>query len=335
MGVKNLPEICRNLVKYGRSADSPVALIRWGATPMQQTVTGTLSDIVHKVKEANLQPPAIIVVGEVVKCRDELNWFERRPLFGRMIVITRAREQASDFRAELEELGAKCIEFPTIAIAPPPSWDPLDSAIRNLSQYDWTIFTSVNGVRFFMERLLAAGRDARDLKGVRLAAIGPKTAEALESVVLHPDLVPSEYRAEAILDSLCEHSVRAKRFLMPRALAAREVLPEKLRERGALVDIVPAYQTVLPEQDAHKIRTLLTNCEIDCLTFTSSSTVSNFFALIGNEDLQRCRDRMAVACIGPITAETAAKFGLKTSIMPSEYTIRGLVGSIVSYFEAH
>ena len=335
MGVKNLPEICRNLVKYGRSADSPVALIRWGATPMQQTVTGTLCDIVHKVKEANLQPPAIIIVGEVVKCRDELNWFERRPLFGRMIVITRAREQASGFRAELEELGAKCIEFPTIAIAPPPSWDPLDGAIRNLSQYDWTIFTSVNGVRFFMERLLAAGRDARDLKGVRLAAIGPKTAEALESVALHPDLVPSEYRAEAILDSLSEHSVRAKRFLMPRALAAREVLPEKLRERGALVDIVPAYQTVLPEQDAHKIRTLLTNCEIDCLTFTSSSTVSNFFALIGNEDLQRCRDRMAVACIGPVTAETAAKFGLETSIMPSEYTIRGLVGSIVSYFEAH
>jgi uroporphyrinogen III methyltransferase/synthase len=186
-----------------------------------------------------------------------------------------------------------------------------------------------------MERLLAAGRDARDLKGIRLAAIGPKTAEALESVLLRPDLVPSVYRAEAILDSLCEHSVRAKRFLIPRALAAREVLPEKLRERGAQVDIVPAYQTVLPEQDAHKIRALLTDCEIDCLTFTSSSTVSNFFALIGSEDLQRCRDRMAVACIGPITAETAAKFGLKTSIMPSEYTIRGLVDSIVSYFETH
>ncbi len=334
MGVKNLPEICQNLVHYGRPAGTPVALIRWGTTPMQQTVTGTLSDIVHKVKEANLQPPAMIIVGEVVKCRDELNWFERRPLFGKTIVITRAREQASGFRAELEELGAQCIEFPTITIAVPPSWDPLDSAIRILPQYDWVIFTSVNGVKFFIQRLLAAGRDARDLHGIRIAAIGPKTAEALESVMLRPDLVPSEYRAEAILDSLSEHSVQGKRFLMPRAMAAREVLPEKLSERGAQVDVVPAYQTVLPEQDAHKIRAHLANCEIDCLTFTSSSTVSNFFSLIGNEDLLRCRERMAIACIGPITAETAARFGLKTSIMPSEYTIHALVDSIVTYYNS-
>jgi uroporphyrinogen III methyltransferase/synthase len=334
MGVKNLPEICQNLVQYGRPAGTPVALIRWGTTPMQQTVTGTLSDIVHKVKEANLQPPAMIIVGEVVKCRDELNWFESRPLFGKTIVITRAREQASGFRAELEELGAQCIEFPTITIAVPPSWDPLDSAIRNLPQYDWVIFTSVNGVKFFIQRLLAAGRDARDLHGIRIAAIGPKTAEALESAMLRPDLIPSEYRAEAILNSLSEHSVQGKRFLMPRAMAAREVLPEQLSERGAQVDVVPAYQTVLPEQDAHKIRALLTNCEIDCLTFTSSSTVSNFFSLIGNEDLLRCRERMAVACIGPITAETAARFGLKTSIMPSEYTIHALVDSIVTYYNS-
>jgi uroporphyrinogen III methyltransferase / synthase len=280
-----------------------------------------------------LQPPAMIVVGEVVKCREELNWFERRPLFGRKILITRAREQASDFKAELEELGAKCIEFPTIAIAPPPTWDPLDSAIRNLSQYDWAIFTSVNGVRFFIERLLAAGRDARDLKGLRLAAIGPKTAQALESVLLRPDLVPSEYRAEGLLEVFSGQNVSERRFLMPRALEAREVLPEKLRQWGACVDVVPAYQTVLPEQDALKIRELLANCEIDCLTFTSSSTVSNFFSLIANEDLRYCKEKMAVACIGPVTAQTAEKFGLHTSIMPSEYTIRGLVDSIVSYFK--
>ena len=227
MGVKNLPEICRKLVEYGRAAETPVAVIRWGTTPMQQTVTGTLSDIVRKVKEANLQPPAMIVVGEVVKCREELNWFERRPLFGRKIMITRAREQASDFRAELEELGAKCIEFPTIAICPPPSWDPLDNAIRNLSQYDWAIFTSVNGVRFFIERLLAAGKDARDLKGIRLAAIGPKTAEALESVMLRPDLVPSEYRAEAILEALSEHRRARKAF----SHAARNGCPRNIARK--------------------------------------------------------------------------------------------------------
>ncbi len=333
MGVKNLPEICRKLTECGRAADTPVALIRWGTTPMQQTVTGTLSDIVRKVREAGLQPPAMIVVGEVVKCREELNWFERRPLFGRRIMITRAREQASDFRAALEELGAKCIEFPAIAICPPPSWEPLDTAIRNLSQYDWTVFTSANGVRFFVERLLAAGKDARDLKGIRLAAIGPKTAEALESVMLRPDLVPSEYRAEAILEALSHHSVRGKRFLVPRAMVAREILPEKLREWGAEVDVVPAYRTVVPEQDTEKIRMLLTDCEIDCLTFTSSSTVSNFFALIARDDFQSCAERTAVACIGPITARTAEKFGIKTSIMPSEYTIGGLVDSIVSFFE--
>ena len=332
MGVRNLPDICRNLVRYGRPPDTPVALIRWGTTPMQQTITGTLSDIVVKVKEANVQPPAMIVVGEVVKCRDELNWYERRPLFGKKILVTRAREQASDFKVQLEQLGAKCIEFPTIAIAPPPSWEPLDGAIRNLSQYHWTIFTSVNGVKFFIERLLAAGRDARDLKGIGIAAIGPKTTEALESVLLKPDLVPSEYRAEAILEALSATRVHAKRFLIPRALAAREILPDRLRELGAEVDVVPAYQTVLPEQDVKKIRALLTGCEIDCLTFTSSSTVSNFFTLIGNEDLRSCMDRTAVACIGPITAETAARYGLKTSIMPSEYTIRGLVDSIVSHY---
>ncbi len=332
MGVKNLPEICANLVRYGRSSDTPVALIRWGTTSAQQTVTGTLADIVEKVKEAKLKPPALIVVGEVVSVRDELNWFERRPLFGRKIVITRAREQASEFSAELEELGAQCIEFPTIAISPPPSWEPLDNAIRQLSAYDWAIFTSVNGVRFFMQRLRAAGMDARDLKGVRLAAIGPKTAEALESLMLKPDLVPGEYRAEAILEALSGDELKGKRFLMPRAMVAREILPEKLTEWGARVDVVPAYQTVLPKETAPEIARLFREGEIDCLTFTSSSTVTNFFSLLPKEEILPHLDKTTIACIGPITADTASEFGLKTGIMPSEYTIRGLVDSIVSYF---
>ena len=190
MGVKNLPEICTNLVRHGRSSDTPVAVIRWGTTPAQQTVTGTLGDIVEKVREAGLKPPAITVVGEVVRLREELNWFESRPLFGKRIIVTRAREQASDFKAALSDLGADCIEFPTIEIAPPPSWEPLDTAVRNLSTYDWAIFTSVNGVKFFLERLKACRLDVRELKGVRLAAIGPRTAEALEDTGLTPDLVP-------------------------------------------------------------------------------------------------------------------------------------------------
>ncbi|MDR3557303.1 MAG: uroporphyrinogen-III C-methyltransferase [Syntrophobacteraceae bacterium] len=333
MGVKNLPEICRKLIENGRSADTPIALVRWGTTPLQQTVAGTLSDIVEKVRAANLQPPAIIIVGEVVKCRDQMNWFERRPLFGRTIVVTRAREQASDFRAKLVELGASCIEFPTIEVVPPPSWAPLDEAISAISEYDWIIFTSVNGVRSFMGRMQAAGKDGRALHGIGLAAIGPKTAEALEAVMLRPDLVPSEYRAEAILEALAGYSVSGKRFLMPRAMVAREILPEKLRERGARVDVVPAYQTVLPERDAQKVRSLLTDGRIDCVTFTSSSTVSNFFAMVGKEEFERLQEKTAVACIGPITAETAAGFGLKTDVMPSEYTIGGLVEAIVAHFK--
>ncbi|MCE5333510.1 MAG: uroporphyrinogen-III C-methyltransferase [Desulfobacteraceae bacterium] len=332
MGVKNLPEICRNLIANGRPSDTPVALIRWGTTPRQQTVAGTLSDIVEKVEKAGLKPPAMIVVGEVVKCRDELNWFERRPLFGRNIVITRAREQASDFRAALEELGANCIEFPTIAIAPPPSWGPLDEAVQRIASYDWVIFTSVNGVHCFMDRLLAAGKDTRELKGVRLGAIGPKTAEALETLKLRPDLVPSEYRAEAILDALSGEELRGKRFLLPRAMVAREILPEKLQEWGAQVDVVPAYQTVLPEAEAPGMAKLFREDAVDCLTFTSSSTVSNFFELLGKEDILEHLNRTAVACIGPITADTAKKFGLKTSIMPSVYTIRGLIDSILTHF---
>lgn len=332
MGVKNLPEICRNLIDNGRSPHTPVALIRWGTTPSQQTVTGTLADIVRKVQEANLRPPALIVVGEVVECRSELNWFERRPLFGRKIVITRAREQASDFKAALEELGATCIEFPTISIAPPPSWAPLDSAVRSLAGYDWVIFTSVNGVRFFMQRLIEAGLDARELKGIRLAAIGPKTAEALQALMLRPDLVPGEYRAEAILEALSAENLKGKRFLMPRAMVAREILPEKLQERGAIVDVVPAYQTVLPESTLPEIAGMFADGRIDCITFTSSSTVTNFFSLMEKADISRQLEKVAIASIGPITAQTAEKFGLKTSIMPSDYTIQALTECIVSHF---
>ena len=333
MGVKNLPEICRNLVEYGRPAETPVALIRWGTTPMQQTVTGTLSDIVHKVKEANLQPPAMIVVGEVVKCREELNWFERRPLFGRKIMITRAREQASDFRAELEELGAKCIEFPTIAVCSSTLMGP--SGHRDTQSFAIRLgdFHERKRRQVFY-RKAALGRQGRS-RPQGHSARRDRTQNRRSSGIGHAAPRPGSFRIprRSHTGGLVEHSVREKRFLMPRAMAAREILPEKLREWGAQVDVVPAYQTVLPEQDAEKIRTLLSNCEIDCLTFTSSSTVSNFFALIANEDLQRCADRMAVACIGPVTAQTAEKFGLKTSIMPSEYTIRGLVDSIVSFFE--
>ena len=332
MGVKNLPEICGSLMAHGRGPETPVAVIRWGTTTEQETVVGNLGNIVEKVREAGLKPPAITVVGGVVDLRDELNWFERRPLFGRRILVTRAREQASEFKEKLEELGAHCIEFPTIAIEPPPSWEPLDDAISRLSSYDWVVFTSVNGVRFFMERLLHSGLDVRELKGVRLAAIGPKTAESLRKYGLRLDLVPREYRAEAILEGLAGEKVEGMRFLVPRAMVARDILPDTLRQRGAEVEVVPAYQTVLPSRKSPEILDRLLKREIHCVTFTSSSTVSNFFSLFDRVEIHAALQGAAIACIGPITADTAEEFGLRTDIMPAEYTIPALVQSICSYF---
>lgn len=333
MGVKNLPEICRNLMAHGRRAETPVAVIRWGTTAEQRTLTGTLTDIAEKVAKAGLKPPAITIVGEVVRLRGELNWFEQRPLFGRRIVVTRAREQASEFKTILAELGAQCIEFPTIAIEPPPSWEPLDAAIGRLSSYDWIIFTSVNGVRLFMQRLRLRGRDVRELHGLRLAAIGPKTAEALEQMGLCPDLVPSEYRAEAILDGLFGEELKGRRFLLPRALVARDVLPETLRQWGAEIDVIPAYQTVLPREKTSEMIEWLRSGGIDCLTFTSSSTVSNFFSLFEKDAILPLLRGVCVACIGPITAKTAQEHGLEVDVMPSDYTIAGLVGAIRAHFE--
>jgi uroporphyrinogen III methyltransferase/synthase len=337
MGVKNLPEICRNLMDHGRSPQTPVAVIRWGTTPEQQTVVGTLEDIAERVRAAQLKPPAITVVGEVVRLRSELNWFEARPLFGRRIVITRAREQASDFKALLAELGAECIEFPTIEIAPPPTWEPLDSAIGRLSSYDWAIFTSVNGVRCFMERLWAAGRDVRWLSGIKLAAIGPKTAEALEKHGLRPDLVPREYKAEAVLEELSGERLAGRRFLMPRALVARDVLPGTLRQWGAEVDVVPAYETVLPSARSGRILERFRQGAIDCVTFTSSSTVSNFFSLFDREEILSHLGKTTIASIGPITSKTAEEYGLKIDIQPSDYTIQALTRSIRDHFasQAH
>jgi uroporphyrinogen III methyltransferase / synthase len=332
MGVKNLPEICKNLVLNGRAPETPVAVIRWGTTPEQKTVTGTLADIAERVARAQLKPPAITVVGEVVRLRDQLNWFERRPLFGKSIIVTRAREQASDFKAKLETLGAHCIEFPTIEIAPPASWEPLDSAITRLEEYDWTIFTSVNGVRFFMDRLWNAGKDARALNGLRIAAIGPKTAEALEQRGLRPDLVPKEYRAESILEGLADEDIKGRRFLMPRALVARDILPGTLRERGAIVDVVPTYETVLPKGKSGTILERFQAGTIDCVTFTSSSTVSNFFSLFDRDALMPLLAPVTIACIGPVTADTAVEHGLTVSIMPAEYTIPGLAQAIRDHY---
>lgn len=334
MGMKNLGQIASQLIKYGRAPETPVAVIRWGTTAEQQTVTGTLADIAGNAAAAEMSPPVIIVVGEVVGLRTRLNWYERRPLFGKTIVVTRAREQASEFRTLLEELGARCLEFPTIQVVPPRSWEPLDAAIRELRDYDWVIFTSVNGVRFFFQRLKETGEDVRALGGLKLGAIGPKTAAALEDRGLRLDLVPSEYRAEAVIAALGEEQIRGRRFLLPRAARAREILPEKLQEMGGRVHVVAAYETILPDERREEVLGLIRKGGVDCITFTSSSTVENFAAIFAGQSLPTLLAGTSIACIGPITAETSRRYGLKVTVSPDRYTIEALTAAIVQHFKS-
>jgi uroporphyrinogen III methyltransferase/synthase len=333
MGMKTLPMIVSRLLEEGRPAETPVAAIRWGTRAEQRTVIGTLRDIVVKAAQAGLEPPTVIVVGEVVKLREQLNWFEKRPLFGKRIVLTRAREQAGEFARLLAAYGAEPITAPTIALVPPPSWDPLDQAIGRLSGYAWLIFTSVNGVAPFMERLKLARKDVRALAHVQIGAIGPRTAEELARYGLTADVVPSEFQAEGMVAAMSQHDLRGARILIPRAEVAREMLPEQLRMKGATVDVVPVYRTVVPEAGLSRLKQQIQAGAIDVVTFTSSSTVSNFVELIGGrEEARRMAGKTTIACIGPITARTAEEHGLPVTIMPGENTVPALAQAIARFY---
>jgi uroporphyrinogen III methyltransferase/synthase len=332
MGVGNLAHIASSLVRYGRSPMTPVAVIHMGTVAEQRTITGFLQNIAEIANREKIRPPAIVVVGDVVGLRKELNWFEEKPLFGRRIVVTRAREQASEFLSVLSELGAQCLQFPTIEVVGPESWERLDRSIQNVESYHWLVFTSVNGVRYFFDRLEFLGKDVRDLKGVRIAAIGPRTAEAIGEKGIRTDLVPKEYRAEAVVEAFRKEDLQGKRLLLPRALEARELLPLELQELGAEVDVVEAYRTIRPEGDKKSIRTLLQSDQIHMVTFTSSSTVSNFVDMFPGEPLAEWMKKVPVACIGPVTAARAEERGLKVSLVAPEYTIPSLTQAIVDYF---
>lgn len=337
MGVGNLPEIVARLVEHGRPPETPAALVCWGTTPRQETVAGTLADVVEKVKAAGLRPPAVAVIGRVVNLREHLRWYDRKPLFGKRVLVTRSREQASVLSRRLRELGAEPVELPTVAFKPPDDYSPLDAAIQRIQQYDWTIFTSANGVRAFMERLWTLGRDARSLARVRLAAIGPATATALEQCRLRADYMPDQYVAEAMAAGLGD--VRGQRILLPRADSARPALALALREAGAMVDEVTAYRTVLRDQasevsedfgslstTSQNVRQMLAENQIDVVTFTSSSTVRNLVALLG--DAEPLRGAL-IACIGPITAGTAREMGLRVDMVAEEYTVDGLIEVLI------
>jgi uroporphyrinogen III methyltransferase/synthase len=342
MGVEALSEITVRLQEHGRSADTPVALVQWGTWPRQRVVTGTLATIAGEVQTAGLTPPAVCVVGEVVRLREPLRWFdlpETRPLFGRRIVVTRAREQASALSDRLRAAGAEAIEFPVIRIVPVADPALIDAALRALSTYTWVVVTSANTAPILAARLDALNLDARAFGTARIAAIGPATADALRAHLgLKADFVPGEAVAESVLAEWPDRDLHGKRILIPRALEARETLPEGLRALGATVDVVTAYETTMDAEATAEFRAQLDNGELDALTFTASSTVHNFARALTAESGSELRDQIgaiAVAAIGPITADALRSYGVTPDIVAEEHTIPGLVTALETHFRTH
>jgi uroporphyrinogen III methyltransferase/synthase len=331
-GSRQVAAITHALVSHGRAPDETAVLVYDATTPSQKTVEGTLGTIGPRALENR---PALLIVGAVAGLRQHLRWFDDRPLFGRKIVVTRSREQAGELVDMLEERGAEAIAAPTIQIAPPDDTEALDRACAAAGSFDWIVFTSANGVDQFMTRLLTRG-DVRDLKGVRICTTGPSTAARVQSYGIRVDLTPAEYRAEAVIEALKETGDLArKRFLLPRADLAREMLADELRAAGADVVDVVAYRTVLAriERDAEQdVYRMLLDRQVDAITFTSASTVKNFVQIVGREQAADLLRTTVVASIGPVTAEAAQQLGIATTVMPEQYTIPDLVDALVAHF---
>lgn len=334
MGMKNLPKIVKKLLLAGMEPEMPAAVIQQGTTPFQKSVYAPLVSLPDKVAEAGLEHPAIIVVGKVVQLAGLLDWYGHKPLLGKTIVVTRAREQSSQISEKLSSLGACVLQCPSIKIEPMPDYSQLDAAIQELPFYAWIIFTSVNGVKYFWKRLRHAGLDARALAACKVAAIGPATATALLEKGIAPDLLPKSYVAEDLARGLIAASgqeLANARILLPRAASARMILPDMLARAGAMVDVAPAYITAPDGESGLEARDLLKNNEVDCITFASSSTVRNFLNLVPASLLLQNR-RVKLAAIGPITCQTLMENGLKADIVPEKYTIPALIDAICGYF---
>lgn len=336
MGVRKLAQLMQRLIDNGRSPDCPAAVIHAASLPEQRTVVGTVGDIATRAAEAGIGMPALTVVGEVVALRSELRWYDARPLFGKRVAITRSGEQAPALAALLRQAGAVPVPFPAIEIMPPADPAPLRQAVRDAGSYDWVVFTSVNGVRAFFAELDAQGADVRRLGAARVAAIGPATRDALRERGLRADVMPDEYRGEAVASALLAAEGgdgSGKRVLLARAAVARDALPEALREAGAGVDVVPAYRTVAAgaERGAELAR-MLEAGELDAITFTSPSTVQYTLAALGPEGVALL-GRTRIAAIGPITGAAAQASGLEVAVTADDYTTAGLVQALRAHFE--
>ncbi len=326
MGMENLELIAQKLIENGKNPGTPVSIIQWGTRTEQRTLIGKLHNIAQLVKEQGFSNPAIIIVGQVVSLREKLQWFEKRPLFGKRIIVTRARHQASALSQVIEDLGGEAWEFPAIEIAPPTQPERLTKVIQELIRFQWLVFTSVNGVEAFFKELGRQGRDIRDLRGMELVAIGPVTRAALENKNLRVAYVPKEYRAEKIIEGLASRILPGQGVLIARAEEARDILPESLKALGADVWDVPAYKTVLGGADREELKRLLGEKAVDAVTFTSSSTVRNFMQLLDGDTA--LLDKVKVFSIGPITSATARELGLKVYMEAAQYTINGLVEAL-------
>ncbi len=332
MGIKNLRENMCELIGAGKDPSTPAAVITWGTYPKQKTLTGTISNISEMVKKnKEITSPSVIVIGEVVKLGEILDWYQTKPLFGKSVVVTRPKQQAYEFIVALENVGANVMQFPTIEIHPPRSYKAVDKAIKNIEIYDWIIFTSVNGVKSFFERLKALNKDLRLLHKAKIAAIGEITAQEIESMGIIVDIVPDDFKAEGLIKIFKKENMADSKVLIARARVARDILPENLKKTGAQVDVVAVYETKKPPKTKTKlINKLLNEGKIDLITFTSSSTARNFFELI--QDLKQIKNKPVFASIGPITAKTVREFGYKVQIMPKSYTVLDLAEEIANYY---
>lgn len=333
MGLTNIEDIMKKLLEIGKEPSTPVAIISCGTLPEQASVVGTISDIAEKTRVLDVQTPATIVVGEVATLAESIGWYEKKPLFGKTVMVTREKEASSEFAGLLSSCGAKTIEFPTIEIKPVRNTREQELSVQNLADYDFLVFTSVNGVSNYFEVLASCGKDSRELKGKKIIAIGKKTSEELLKYNLKTDYMPAVYTAEGIISLAEKLDLDGKKILIPRALVARELLPNTLREMGAEVEVLCVYETLVPDhskQELDAIKEGFSDAKIDLVTFTSSSTVTNFFSLLGKDP--ELFSKTGFACIGPITAATLLACGFTPAVTADIHTTRGLKEKILDAY---
>jgi uroporphyrinogen III methyltransferase/synthase len=335
MGMRKLDSLMQLLVEHGRSPDCPAAVIQWASLPQQRTIVGSVATIARLARDAGIGVPALTIVGEVVRLREQLRWYDRKPLFGKRVLITRPADQTAGMAQLLRDQGAEPVLAAAIRIVAPEDPAQLQRCVSELARYDWVVWTSRNGVDAVFAELARQRGDARKLQRACVAAIGPATAERLREHGIEPDVIPAEHRGEAVAEAmLARHGgdMRDKRVLLPRAAVARDALPELLRKAGAAVDVVPAYRTLPPDAgERARMRAAIEQGDVEIVTFTSSSTVHNMVEALG-ADAAAALNRLTLASIGPITTETAERHGLQVAITAADYTTEGLIAALVRYF---